>query len=97
LTSQPVIDALKWQQQFYCDYNVDEVVRFSTSFGDYASPDNGFYAGKIAMEVEGEWQPGPNFIQKYKPELFYGVAPLPPPADHPERARSNLVSGHEEP
>ncbi|MCC9077019.1 ABC transporter substrate-binding protein [Litorilinea aerophila] len=93
LTSEPVINALKWEQQFYCDYNVDEVLRFSSSFGGYASPDNGFYAGKIAMQVEGEWQPGPNFIQKYKPELYYGVAPLPPPAAHPERAGTNLVSG----
>ena len=93
LTSDAVVDALKWQQQFYCDYNVDDVLRFSSSFGGYASPDNGFYAGKIAMQTEGEWQPGPNFIQKYKPELFYGVAPLPPPQANPERARTNLVSG----
>ncbi|RMH45606.1 MAG: ABC transporter substrate-binding protein [Gammaproteobacteria bacterium] len=92
-TSDPVVNALKWEQQFYCDYNAEEVLRFSSAFGGYASPDNGFYAGKIAMQVEGEWQPGPNFIQKYKPELFYGVAPLPPPADHPERANTNLVSG----
>jgi multiple sugar transport system substrate-binding protein len=93
LTSQPVIDAIKWQQQFYCDYDVEEILRFATSFGDYMSPDNGFYAGKIAMQVEGEWQPGPNFIQAFKPELFYDVAPLPPPAANPERANTNMVSG----
>lgn len=93
LTSQPVIDALLWEQQFYCEYDVEEVVRFATSFGDYASPDNGFYAGKIAMQVEGEWQPGPNFIQQYKPELFYDVAPFPPPAANPERANTNVVQG----
>jgi multiple sugar transport system substrate-binding protein len=93
LTSDAVVDALTWQQQFYCDYNVDEVLRLTSSFGGYMSPDNGFYAGKIAMMVEGEWQPGPNFIQNYKPELFYGVAPFPPPADHPDRANTNLVSG----
>lgn len=93
LTSEPVVNALLWQQQFYCEYDVDEVVRFTSSFGGYASPDNGFYAGRIAMQVEGEWQPGPNFIQAYKPELFYDVAPFPPPADKPENAGTSLISG----
>lgn len=93
LTSEPVVNALKWEQQFYCDYNVDDILRFTSSLGGYMSPDNGFYGGKIAMTVEGEWQPGPNFIQQYKPELFYDVAPFPPPADQPERANTNLVSG----
>ncbi|MCD6291096.1 MAG: ABC transporter substrate-binding protein [Anaerolineae bacterium] len=92
-TSDPVVGALKWEQQFYCDYNADEVLRFTSAFGGYMSPDNGFYAGKVAMMVDGEWQPGVNFIQKYKPELYYGVAPFPPPADHPERKDTNLVSG----
>lgn len=92
-TSDPVVDALLWQQQFYCDYDVDEILRFSSAFGSYASPDNGFYSGKIAMQLEGEWQPGPNFIQQYKPELYYGVAPFPPPADAPERANTSVLSG----
>jgi multiple sugar transport system substrate-binding protein len=93
LTSDPVVNALKWEQQFYCDYDVEEVVRFTSSFGGYMSPDNGFYAGKIAMQVEGEWQPGPNFIQAFKPELFYDVAPFPPPAANPEYANTSLVGG----
>ncbi|MBX3014984.1 MAG: ABC transporter substrate-binding protein [Caldilineaceae bacterium] len=94
-TSDAVVNALTWEQQFYCnsDYDVAEVQRFKSGFGDYSSPDNGFYAGKIAMMVEGEWQPGPNFIQKFKPELYYGVAPFPYPAGTPERAGTTVVSG----
>lgn len=92
-TADPVVNALKWEQQFYCDYNTEEVLRFTSAFGGYMSPDNGFYAGKVAMMVEGEWQPGVNFIQKYKPELYYGVAPFPPPQANPERKNTNLVSG----
>jgi multiple sugar transport system substrate-binding protein len=93
-TSDPVVNALKWEQQFFCNgVKPEEVTRFSSAFGGYSSPDNGFYAGKIAMMVEGEWQPGPNFIQKYKPELFYGVAPFPAPQGNPERANTNMVSG----
>lgn len=95
LTSDAVVNALKWEQQFYCntDYSTDEIQRFKSGFGDYASPDNGFYGGKIAMMVEGEWQPGPNFIQNYKPELYYGVAPFPYPQANPERANTSVVSG----
>ena len=92
-TSDSVVNALKWEQQFYCDYNTEDVLRFTSAFGGYMSPDNGFYAGKVAMMVEGEWQPGVNFIQKYKPELYYGVAPFPPPQANPERKNTNLVSG----
>jgi multiple sugar transport system substrate-binding protein len=93
LTSQPVVDALLWQQQFYTKYGADQVLRFMSGMGGYMSPDQGFYAGKIAMMVEGEWQTGPNFIQNFKPELFYGVAPFPYPEAHPERANTNLLEG----
>ncbi len=93
INSQPMIDALKWQQQFYTKYNVDEVLSFTSGLGGYMSPDQGFYAGKIAMMVDGEWQVGPNFIQQFKPELNYGVAPFPPPADHMERANTVVSQG----
>jgi multiple sugar transport system substrate-binding protein len=93
LTSQPVVDALLWEQQFYTKYGVDQVLRLTSALGGYQSPDQGFYAGKIAMMLDGEWQTGPNFISLYKPELFYGVAPFPYPADNPERANTSLVQG----
>jgi multiple sugar transport system substrate-binding protein len=91
--SQPMIDALKWQQQFYTKYGADNVLAFTSALGGYMSPDQGFYAGKIAMMVDGEWQVGPNFIQQFKPELSYGVAAFPPPADHPERAETVVSQG----
>jgi multiple sugar transport system substrate-binding protein len=93
LDSQPVIDSLKWEQQFYSKYGADKVLKFTSSLGEYGSPQHGFMDSKVAMMVDGEWMTGPNFIQGLKPDLFYGVAPLPPPADHPERAGSNTVQG----
>ncbi len=93
LDSQPVIDALKWQQQFYTKYGPEEVLRFVSSTGDYTSSENGFMAGKVAMMVDGEWMTGPNFIEGLAPDLWYGVAPLPHPADHPERANTNTIGG----
>jgi len=92
--TQPVIDALKWQQQFYTKYNVDKVMAFSSGWADaYMSADYPFYTGKLAMYVDGEWMTGPNFISAFKPEASYGVAPFPPPANHPERANTAVVQG----
>ena len=92
--TQPVIDALTWQQQFYTKYGVDNVMAFSSGWADtYMSADYPFYTGKLAMYVDGEWMTGPNFISAFKPEASYGVAPFPPPADHPERANTAVVQG----
>lgn len=91
--SQPMVEMLTWQQQFYTKYGVENVLAFASGFGEYMSPDHPFYAGKVAMMVEGEWQTGPNFIPTFKPELNYGVAAFPPPADHPERAGTIVNQG----
>jgi multiple sugar transport system substrate-binding protein len=91
--SQAMVDSLLWQQQFYSSYGVENVQDFASGFGEYSSPDHPFYAGKVAMMVEGEWQTGPNFISNYKPELNYGVISFPPPADHPERAGTVVAQG----
>jgi multiple sugar transport system substrate-binding protein len=56
-------------------------------------PDQGFYDGKVAMMVDGEWQLGAEYISQLSPGLNYGVAPLPPSAGHPERANSTVVQG----
>ncbi len=56
-------------------------------------PENGFYDGKIAMLVDGEWQLGTNYISNFKPDLEYGVAPFPASALHPELANSSIIQG----
>lgn len=93
VNSQPMIDAMTWQQQFYAKYGVENLQAFASGFGEYSSPDAAFYAGRVAMMVEGEWQVGPNFIPALKPELNYGVAAFPPPAAHPERAGTIVNQG----
>jgi multiple sugar transport system substrate-binding protein len=93
LTSDPVVNALKWEQQFYSNYGADEVLRFVSSTGEYDSAEHGFMSGKIAMMVDGEWMTGDNFIGLFAPELWYGVAPIPYPEGQPERAGTNLVQG----
>jgi len=117
--SQPVIDALDWQSQFYERYGREDVQDLISLFDRYTSshhpvyagkrldcqqchrgtlpgngakiPDQGFYTGKVTMMVGGAWQVGPGYISQLRPELNYGVAPFPPPADHAERANTAVV------
>ena len=60
---------------------------------DRKLPGSGFYDGRVAMMVGGEWQVGPHHIPRRRPDLDYGVAPFPPPSDHPERANTTVVRG----
>ena len=88
---------LRWQRSFAIDPNStsnapyamdpEKIMSFQKGFGDYMSANNQFYAGKLAMITEGEWQV--TFIPKYAPELDWGVAPIPAPAGAKPRAYSS--------
>jgi multiple sugar transport system substrate-binding protein len=84
---------LKWQQEFYSRYGADKVSRFLSAAGNYGSADSGFYTNKIAMMVDGEWQPGPDYLQKYRPDMDYGIAPMPYPESQPERQGTVVLWG----
>jgi len=75
---------MKWQQQFYTRYGADKVSRFLASAGNYKGADSGFYTNKIAMLVDGEWQPGVDYLQKYRPDMNYGITSMPYPAARPD-------------
>lgn len=70
-------------------YGVKQLDRFASGFGEYQSPQNPFYQGKLAMVIEGEWQPA--FIAEFAPDLDWGVASIPHPDDKPELANTTLV------
>ncbi|MFC4015123.1 ABC transporter substrate-binding protein [Nonomuraea purpurea] len=81
--------------RFYTDnvtgkYGVDKVRKFTSGFGEYASPQNPFYIGKVAMVVDGEWQA--RFIGDNAPKLDWDVAPLPHPAGRPELAGTTQLT-----
>jgi len=88
-----MIDTMKWQQQFYTRYGPDKVRRFLASAGNYKGADSGFYTNKIAMLVDGEWQPGKDYIKKYRPDMNYGIAAMPYPAAQPERKGTAVIWG----
>jgi multiple sugar transport system substrate-binding protein len=60
---------------------------------DAKIPEHGFYDGKVAMMVDGQWPVWPSYAPHFQPEPNYGVAPFPPPADNPERTNSVVVEG----
>jgi len=93
LNSQPMVDSLLWQQQFYENVGYEKMLNFIATLGDYSSSEHGFISERVAMMVEGEWFTGPNFIGAFGPDLNYGIAAFPPPADHPERAGTVVVQG----
>jgi multiple sugar transport system substrate-binding protein len=72
--------------------NCQQCHRVKPQNGDKV-PDHSFYDGKVAMMVDGQWQMGAAYITHYQPDLNYGVAPFPFPADHPERKNTSNVQG----
>lgn len=93
VNSQANVDAYKWAQQFYTKYGAQKVIDFKSGFGDYASSENGFFANKVAMIIDGEWVVGPNFIPKFSPTLNYSVAPVPVPTSKSDTYGSAVVGG----
>jgi multiple sugar transport system substrate-binding protein len=118
--TQPVIDALTWQRQFFDAQGSEDVQSFVESLSYYTNsrhalyagrrlscqechrgapasegklPANGFYDGRVAMMISGQWQVGPHHIPRLRPDLDYGVAPFPPPSAHPERVNTTVVRG----
>jgi multiple sugar transport system substrate-binding protein len=83
------IAALTWETGFYTRYGASAVDKFlaSSGAGDL------FDHGKLAMAINGEWQPF--FIATDAPKGFdYGVAPLPHPANRPDLANYGMVGGN---
>ena len=66
------IAAFKWDLDFQKIYGLDKVAAFTTGFN---SGDNPFELGKVAMYIDGCWNP--HFFALKTPNLNYGVAAIP--------------------
>jgi len=69
------VRALQWAAGYVRQYGANHLRAFKTGLGKFSSPENGFFTGQVAMELQGVWFP--NFIRKYAPGLEYGVAVFP--------------------
>ena len=69
------LECYRWVESYSRKYGLDSVRAFSSGFGNFASPQNPFFSGQIAMVLQGVWMD--NFIRQFAPGLDYGVAPWP--------------------
>ncbi len=79
------VEALQWLADFVSKYDVNKVDQFSAGFGNYWSPANPFFAGKLAMQDYGEWIQ--QFGEKYGPDVKWAPFPYP----YPEGGRKNVT------
>lgn len=87
------VAALSWYKKLVDRLGgIAQVNAFASGFGADQGANNPFFAGKVAMTLNGEWNP--YWISRYAPKLDYGVAPMPPPSAYPERARSTWIGGN---
>jgi multiple sugar transport system substrate-binding protein len=92
LSKQPVWTSwLNWQKDLIDFYGYKDLVRFQSTLGDEFSPSNAFEAGKVAMNLDGEWRVA--FIQDEHPKLNYGTAPMPVDDSKPELYGSGYING----
>lgn len=69
--------AARWVASYPERFGADHLLRFQSGFGTFASPQNAFFTGRVAMVMQGVWMD--NFIKNYASSDFeYGVAPFPP-------------------
>jgi multiple sugar transport system substrate-binding protein len=91
-TNSPAnVQAYEWVASYSKKLGVDSVQRFRSGFGSFATAQNPFLSGQLAMEIQGVWMY--NFIKKFADGMAWGAAPFPAPAAHPElRGAANAES-----
>lgn len=70
------IEAFRWVESYPQRFGARNLLGMRDGFGNFASPQNAFFTGRVAMILQGVWIY--NFIRNYAPEDFeWGVAPFP--------------------
>ena len=71
-----VLAAYKWVESYPKRFGANQLLAFRDGFGNFASPQNPFFTGRVAMVLQGVWIH--NFIKNYAPPDFeWGAAPFP--------------------
>jgi multiple sugar transport system substrate-binding protein len=70
------IAAFQWLESYPKRFGAGKLLSFQDGSGNFASPQNAFFTGRVAMVLQGPWIY--NFIKNYGPADFeWGVAPFP--------------------
>jgi multiple sugar transport system substrate-binding protein len=76
VSSPENLEMARWISGYPERFGADNLLRFQSGFGTFASPQNAFFTGRVAMVLQGVWMD--NFIRNYaSPDFEYGVAPFP--------------------
>ena len=75
IASPESIAAFEWIESYPKKYGASEMSSFQSSGGQFASSQNLFLAGRLAMQIQGPWMA--TFVEKYSPGLEWGAAPFP--------------------
>ncbi|WP_309382134.1 ABC transporter substrate-binding protein [Cerasicoccus frondis] len=82
------VRALEWIGSYPERFGYAQLLAFRDLSGNFASPQNPFFQGRIAMQIQGPWMY--NFINNFAPDDFeWGVAPFP--TESPEDYGVNVV------
>ncbi|MBO0867251.1 MAG: ABC transporter substrate-binding protein [Micromonosporaceae bacterium] len=85
------IAAVEFYRQNIIDkYGAAKVAKFTAGWGQYMSAQDPFYTGKVAMIIDGEWQPVS--IPTTNPSLQWAVANIPYPAAKPNLAGTTQLT-----
>ena len=69
------LECYRWVAGYTQKYGLAQVRAFCSGFGNFASPQNPFMAGQVAMVFQGVWMN--NYLRQFAPGIDYGVAPWP--------------------
>jgi ABC-type glycerol-3-phosphate transport system substrate-binding protein len=69
------VRAYEWVQSYPQRWGADRLVKLQSGFGWYGTAEHPFLTGRIAMTMQGPWLA--NLIQKFAPDLDFGVVPFP--------------------
>jgi multiple sugar transport system substrate-binding protein len=88
-TAPENIRAYEWVASYSHKLGVSAIQRFRSSSGAFASVENPFLSGRIAMQQQGVWMH--NFIDKLAGGMQWGAAPFPAPASRPGGAGASDI------
>ncbi len=79
----------RWMRDIVLTYGLDNLRDFGAAYGQAQTSQSPFLAGNAAMVVNGPWLK--NFIEKYAPDIEWGVAACPAAPGVADNAPRTLV------
>ncbi|MFI6789418.1 ABC transporter substrate-binding protein [Nonomuraea sp. NPDC050383] len=86
-------ELLRWQKELVDWYGYDKLEKFRKGLGDEWGAEHPFYAGKVAMVVDGEWRNAMIAGDPKAKAMDYGTAPVPVADARPDLYGGGFTAG----